>query len=269
LFSQKDFIDASRDYVCVRLESYESKEHQDMVREFLNGRFENTAFCLLAPDGKERLSSTGRSPKQGLGGGPGRRNGGGRDDAVIATMKTVAKKYPTKGEESEAVVQDFHTFRQALNVASGDQRLLVFVEASEKAQEELQSSLRPVFADEEVIGRYHVDFSDREADAKWADAVSGVSEASGLFIIQSDQFGLKGKALDRLPLDAKPEAIKAALKKANVVFSKSDERKVYSDHVAEGRREGVHFENGMPYGEDRDADGKIDERRGGGRRRSK
>jgi hypothetical protein len=66
LFSQKEFIDASRNFVCVRLESYESKEHQDMVRSFLDGRFENTAFCILAPDGKERLSGTGRSPNAGL-----------------------------------------------------------------------------------------------------------------------------------------------------------------------------------------------------------
>ena len=236
-----------------------------MVRSFLNGRFENTAFCLLAPDGKKRLSRTGRSPRQGMGGGPGRRNGGGQDSSVIATMGVIAKKYKAKGTESEAVVQDFHTFRQALNVASGDQRLLVFVAASEKPQEKLRNSLRPVFADDAVIGRYHVDFSDREADAKWADAVTGGKNKAGLFIIQADEFGMEGKVLERLPLDAGAGEIKAALAKANARFAKSETRKVYSDHVMEGRRERVHFENGMPYGEDRDGDGKIDEGRGGRR----
>jgi len=47
LFSQPEFIRASRKFVCVRLESYESEEHQKLVRAFLDGRFENTAFCLL------------------------------------------------------------------------------------------------------------------------------------------------------------------------------------------------------------------------------
>jgi hypothetical protein len=44
LFSQKEFIEASRSFVCVRLESYENEEHQKMVRSFLDGRFENTAL---------------------------------------------------------------------------------------------------------------------------------------------------------------------------------------------------------------------------------
>ncbi|MEM7014061.1 MAG: hypothetical protein AAF585_21590, partial [Verrucomicrobiota bacterium] len=43
-------------------------------------------------------------------------------------------------------------------------------------------------------------------------------------------------------------------------FAQTEERKVYSDHVALGRQEGILFESGMPYGEDRDGDGEIDHR---------
>ncbi|NNE93410.1 MAG: hypothetical protein HKN23_17330, partial [Verrucomicrobiales bacterium] len=64
----------------MRLESYESKEHQDMVRTFLNGSFANTAFCLLSPDGKERLSGSGRGPEQAL---LRRGGGGGNSDQAM------------------------------------------------------------------------------------------------------------------------------------------------------------------------------------------
>ena len=35
---------------------------------FLNGRFENTVFCILSPDGRERLSAGHRGPHRALGG---------------------------------------------------------------------------------------------------------------------------------------------------------------------------------------------------------
>jgi len=262
LFSQKDFIAASRKFVCVRLESYESKEHQDMVRSFLDGRFENTAFCLLAPDGKERLSGTGRSPLRVVRAGGPRAEQAGRNSGVIAEMNRVAKKLQAKGEVEKTVVQDFHSFRQALNVASADQRLLVFVVAPEKEREKLRTTLAPVFGDPEMDGRFHWDFADAKSDGKWAEAVSGVKDKSGVFIIHADAFGMKGEAMARLSLDAKPDELKSALSKANRAFGESEKRKVYSDHVAAGRRAGIHFEGGMPYGEDRDGDGEIDHRRG-------
>ena len=264
MFSQEEFIVASRAFVCVRLESYESKEHQDMVRSFLGGRFENTAFCLLAPDGRERLSGTGRSPSMGLR-TRGRRGGrNGDDGAVIKEMARIADRFPGKGDADEPVVQDFHSFRQALNVASADQRLLLFVAAPGKARKALRKSLRPVLGDPDLLGRFHCDFGDKASDAEWAGVVSGVSAKSGIFVIQADQFGMEGKVRARLPLDAKPDAIKAALTRANAAFAREEERKVYSEHVSQGRREGVYFEGGMPYGEDRDGDGEIDHRGGRG-----
>lgn len=243
-----------------------------MVRSFLDGRFENTVFCLLAPDGKERLSGTGRSPVRTLGARGPRGNPEGQKEAVLASMKRVAGDYKSTGRSDAPVVQDFHSFRQALNVASGDQRLLLLVAASEKSRGKLGQSLRPVLGDPEMIGRFHCDFADRGIDENWAGAVGGVDRKSGLFIIQPGRFGMEGTVLARLPLKAEAAEIKAALTKANAAFAKSEERKVYSEHVAQARREGVYFEGGMPYGEDRDGDGEIDHRRGrpgaGGRRGS-
>lgn len=236
-----------------------------MVRSFLNGRFENTAFVILDPDAETRLSGTGRSPEQGLtrsrpGMPPGR---GGGDDAVLESLEEIAKRYRPRGEDADAVLQDFHSFRQALNVASGDQRLLVFVAASANQRASLEAGLAPVMNDEEVIGRFHLDFGDPDVDRDWSDSIEQVRSRGGIFVIRADPFGQSGSALASLPLEAGPDAIKQSMLEANLAFAESETRKVYSEHVAEGRRERVFFEGGMPYGEDRDGDGEIDKRGGG------
>ena len=229
-----------------------------MVREFLDGRFENTAFCILSPDGKKRLSGAGHSPRQGF--GAGRSGEDGQNKAVIESMEKIAAKYPVKGSDSQAVVQDFHSFKQALNIASGDQRLLVFVVASKNDRERLKTSMQQVANHPDVIGRYHYDFADTN-DSKWSDVITGDRNKTGIFIIQAGKFGQDGQVVAELPLNTQPEKIRSSLKQENQKFAKNETRKVYSDHVVEGRREGVKYVDNMPWGEDRDADGKIDERR--------
>src|SRR5258708_38009543 len=66
--SQPEVIAASRQFVCVRLATYEdpleAKFTQALVRT-RSGEVENTAFCLLAPDGKKKLSRSARGTEQG------------------------------------------------------------------------------------------------------------------------------------------------------------------------------------------------------------
>ena len=222
MFSQKDFITASRKFVCVRLESYESLEHQKIVRSFLGGRFENTAFCLLAPDGEERLSRSGRAPWMAFGRRGPRGDSKANNQATITAMEKVASDYKSKGTNGFPIAQDFHSFRQALNVASGDQRLLVFVAAPKSERESLRKTLRPVLGDDKIIGRFHADFIGESGDEKWHEAVKGKGGESGIFIIQADKFGQEGKVLASLKLDAKPAEIKTALLSANETFAKAE-----------------------------------------------
>jgi len=279
LFAQDDFVTASRAFVCVRIETYENAESERLVRQLLNGRFENTAFCILAPDGVTRLTRAAREPshvlaaagRRGAGRGPGRN--GTTDETpdttkVVAQMEAIAKRFEPKGAETPAILQDFHSFRQALNVAAADQRLLVFVADPEgiSPQAGWMPPLRSVFSNPTIVGRFHVDLHHGDWATKGAaDAIEGEQPQAGIWILRADPFGTTGKVVAHLPLAASADELEAALLEANAAFGEDETRKTYLDHVKQGRRERIFFENEIPYGEDRDGDGKADPR--GGRRR--
>lgn len=228
-----------------------------MVRTLLNGRFANTAFCVFNPQGNQKLSRSGRSPNDLV---PGR--GNATDDGIMREMNRIASRFkPTN--EGEVVLQDFNSFRQALNVASADQRLLIFVNSENKAVEQ---NLRTALTDEDVIAKFHIDFADRKTDQKWSQFVRGAGQKPGIAIIQSGKFGQDGVVIQQLAEASTSDQILTALKDCNEKFAASETRKTYSQHVQEGRRKGVYFENEIPYGEDRDGDGKVDSKKRGGRR---
>jgi hypothetical protein len=158
------------------LDSYESAEHQDFVRRFLNGRFANSAFCMLAPDGQKWLTKASRGPEHVFG----RRS-------ATQQLQQFAIQYPAKADRREAIVQDFHSFRQALNVASADQRVLVLVYAPSEEVSRLRKSLKPVANADQVVGRFHFDF---ETSSEWIEKIEGANDKPGIFIIAPGEFGL-------------------------------------------------------------------------------
>jgi len=220
LFASKDFIAASRRFVCVRLDSYESAAHQKFVRTFLDGRFENSVFCLLAPNGKDRLSRGGRGPEMVL----------GRHSATSELLR-VANDYTIDADLRQAVVQDFHSARPALNVASADQRVLVLVHGSADKTKPLRHSLRDVFSHPELVGCFHVDF---EPNDGWKKQVSGSSSSNGIYMIRPGEFGLRGAVMNRLPLNVTNDHLRQELLSANNKLAQTTEKKVYSSHVRRG-----------------------------------
>lgn len=241
-----------------------------MVRKILNGVYANTAFCIFDPQGKRRLSRAGRSPTSVMG-----RGASDTNEGIIREMKRIASRYKPKASEKETVLQDFLSFRQALNVAAADQRLLVFVNADKDAVEEISPTLTKLFADEEIIGRFHLDFAGDE-DEKWSQSIEvtkskGAKSKPAINVIRSGKFGLDGQLMEQLSLDSSFDELKKKLLASNKKFGSTEERKDYANHVMEGKRKGIKYESEIPYGEDRDGDGKIDRRgknggnRGGGR----
>lgn len=178
-------------------------------------------------------------------------------------MNTIAALYPAKADVKQAIVPDFHSTRQAFNVASADQRILLIAHGTEDDLESLRESLKPVASHSEVVGRVHFDF---QLDLTSNTKIKGLQQKSGIAIVRADEFGLRATVMQELPTSASADSVVEALKVANVEFAKTTEKKVYSTHVAKGRKEGIYFEGNVPYGEDRDGDGEIDHRGGGGSR---
>ncbi|MCH1506484.1 MAG: hypothetical protein L7V86_23105 [Verrucomicrobiales bacterium] len=241
-------IEGSRKFVCVRIESYENEENQKIVRSHLNGSFANTAFCILAPDGEERLTRSGRGPRQVL----------GDEQAFAKALNDIAARYEPRGNPRDAAMPEFPSFKLALNVSAADQRLLVLLTGTEEQLTNAEKRLRPLAWDPKVQGRFHYDF---EPSGAWKQPLSiDGGTGSGIYVIKPDPYGLKGNVFGKLPLDASRKDIKDLLARANRDYASTTEKKNYSDHVAEGRRKGIRIEMGMPFGEDRDGDGEIDSR---------
>ncbi len=107
-------------------------------------------------------------------------------------MKQVAFWYPASADFKEAIVPDFHSFRQALNVASADQRVLVLVHAPPEQEKNLRQSLRAVANDQRIIGRFHFDFDQGDS---WKKNIEGTSDEPGIILINPGEFGMAGKVM--------------------------------------------------------------------------
>jgi len=250
LFSDPEVIKSSREFICVRIESYESEANQEIVRSHLGGRFENTAFCILSPDGKKRLTRSARGPKQ--------------ISEDFSTIADIANSYRSKGKLIDSRVPDFNSFELALNVSSADQKILILVVAAEEKMKAIQSKLGPVAWDQNVIGKFNYDFESEME--KWPEILSLNKAREGLYIIEPGEYGLTGKVVKALTLETSPKEIMESMLFYNSKYADRTEKKNYSDHVAKGRRLGKTIEMAVPFGEDRDGDGVID-KRGGSRRR--
>lgn len=226
-----------------------------MVRALLGGSFQNTAFTVYAPDGKKQLTESGRSPSMVFG----RRGSRGETSTVVREMDTLAKRYKQKGDVKDAVLPDFHSLKQSLNVAAADQKLLIYSVAPVSQRNALYSKLQSTANDTSTQGVFHFDQASK-GDTDWALKVDNATKQEGVFVIKAGKFGQKGTVLAELPITASAAEIKAAAIAANTSFAKTETRKNYGEHMKEGRKQGIDFVNGMPHGEDRDGDGKIDSR---------
>lgn len=246
MFSTEEFIEASRDFVCIRIETYENKQSEELVKR-INGRLANTAFAILNPDGSRMLTRGSRSPSMSMSNNRGKTDTTGSENSeIISKMMQISNRFASKGDSSEAELQDFHSLRQALNCASADQRLLVFVNASDDQRDQVTPTLKRVFADEEIIGKFHIDFVNDETDQGWNRILQGSKNKPSIVVVRSGKFGLDGQAVEQLPIDASEEAMKDALLKANAQFAKVEVRKEYESHVRDGRRQRINFENEIP-----------------------
>ncbi|MGI9243109.1 MAG: hypothetical protein ACR2RV_20090 [Verrucomicrobiales bacterium] len=227
MFSQKEFLEVSRNFVCVRLDTYENNEHQRMVADLLGGKERNTAFVALAPDGKTHLSEAGRSPRS-LGGKRG----------VLPGLRRIGDSYEPKAKVGNAVLQDLHSLKQALRTGAADQRLLVCLAMPAGSTIVEEKLMREVFNDEDVRGRVHFDVLGEEDHETWTKVGEGTTEP-GFYVVRPGTYGLTGKIIATIPLGSSAGELETAVLKANREHAASEKRKDHTEHVTAGNAAGM------------------------------
>jgi hypothetical protein len=235
--SQPEVIRASRQFVCVRLTTYEDEQEAAFLRKLFQGRsgeVENTTFTILSPDASKTLCRTGRSARNVF-----------RSPTTMAQeMTRLAGLYPAAVEatRSRPALPVTLNARLGLNVAAGDLQPLILVQASSLAERSrLEERLAALAWSDEFLGRF---VYASVATRKELPPLTDLKEGEGIVVVAPDTFGMKGQVLAQMPASADEKTIAAGLRKALTLAT--GERKSMHAHRRAGISAGAFWEPKLP-----------------------
>jgi hypothetical protein len=228
-------VAASREFVCIRPQTYESAEEAEILSWVFSdrrGNLHNTSFGILSSDGKTKLSRTGRSPSMVYG------TAEEFEDALhdIAKEQRTASKQPIEG------VPVLPDLRIALDVAAADLRPLVVAYSTDaKELASMRTLLEGLAWSDAFVGRLRYVVLDR------SDALEGFEDMRlepGISVVEAEAYGRGGEIL----VHAGTRTSKSKL--AKLVATGLEEfdavAKNVRAHVAEGARKGIEWEPAIP-----------------------
>ncbi len=231
--SDSKVIAASRELVCVRLATYESKEEAEVLKSIFIGRsgeLENTTFALMTPRG-ERTGRAGRTPGF-LFHGP----------ADLAEgMQKLARDYPSRKEVAREL-PIVKNSRLALDVAACDGLPLALVFSPDKDERAaVEGRLARAAWSDGLQGAF---IYASVSESKELAAITSASRAPGVLVVEPDTYGLAGKELAAFPANATAKELEDGLVKVRVSFTTraKDPRR----HIQEGRRLGIDWKTEIP-----------------------
>ncbi len=234
--SDTEVIAASRDFVCVRLATFENAAENDFTQSLYRTRRNrqvNTVFTILAPDGKTALLTPGRSVSHTL--------GSEDPQKLVAAMKRIADRYKTKGGSRTPPIPYGIDLRRALNIASCDlQPLVVVVAGSEAKRKAIEKTLTPLAWSPKYVGV----FAYATAEPDELKALAGAKRAEGVLVVHADRYGLTGKVVASAT-GTSASTLKAALKKGLDVFKPAAKDSI--QHIREARRRGIEWESDVEH----------------------
>jgi hypothetical protein len=230
-------VKASRSFVCIRLLTYENKEEYEYMEGILRvraGTLPNTVFCVLAPDGKTKLTRSGRGPSFAF----------ANATVMASSMNLMAAKYPTANQNalSDPQLPLVHKVDVALNTAACDNRPLVVTVAADKDQlAKVDSSLLKLAWSEEFAGQFVYGSTTERKDLK---PLAGAGDSSAILIVEPGTYGVSGKVIGQLDAGASADEIQQALAKALREFT--PQVKFHNAHVQTGYNLGIEWETIVP-----------------------
>lgn len=232
--SQTPVIEASRAFVCIRLATYEHADEAAFLKKFTrtgSGELENSVFGILAPDGKQKLIRSGRSPNHEFGG----------PTSLAEKMNALAKQYPGVADAKQHTLPRVANIKLGVNVAAADLQPLVAIIADEEAERtKLANTLATWAWHKDYIGR----FVYAVGPAKEASMIQGKLPKAGIVVVTPEAFGRSGQIIavyDATQPEAElPKTLQAGL----VQFRKGSQ--TFTNHVREGHRQGIFWEPPVP-----------------------
>ena len=230
--SKPQVIAASRDFVCVRLATYEDSLEATWLKDFTrtgSGQLENTVFGILAPDGVRKLVRSSRGVDHVFSG----------PDQMAEAMAKIAAKYPNTTRPSRLPL--VASVRLGINVAAADnQPLVVLVGKDPATRRPLLAKLAELAWKDEFIGRFVFTAGANDDLA----AITGTKPETGILIVAPETFGRSAKSLAAIDAEVPTERIAEALRSVVADFSRTD--KTFSNHVRSGHEQGVFWETAVP-----------------------
>jgi hypothetical protein len=236
LFNDK-VIKASRDFVCIRLATYEDEAEADFLKTIYLGRsgvMENTTFVMLSPDTKRDLCRAGRSPQHMY-----------RSPATLALeMKEIAEEFkPTRRAGNERpILPQIKDVRLGINVSSCDGLpAVVCVANSDEQAEAMRSLLAPHAFCPELAGKFVYASTTDSDDLK---IINGYRGKPGFVLVEPGDYGTDGKQIKFFAPEAESDAIKSAM----IAYANSVGRveKNHRSHVRTGLSQGSNWETEIP-----------------------
>jgi len=235
--SNAAIVEASRQFVCIRLVTYEDKAEANFMKSVFSsasGLFENTTFGILSPDGKQNLVRSGRGPMHSF-----------RSSAEMANrMKRIAGRYAGApfASLSDKQLPLTESVDIGLNVAACDNLPLVISFATEQRMiDELNAKLIELAWREQWAGQFIFAVA---RSSKQLKPISDADKEPGILFVEPGQYGLSGKVLTRIDVDADTKQTETAFASAIDKFSRQPASP--NAHIKLGIQLGLDWESEIP-----------------------
>lgn len=228
-------VKASREFVCIRLATYEDAEEAKFLKTVFTGRdgeLQNTVFAILSPDGKEFLCRTGRSPEFAF----------RSPESMAQSMAKMAHQFPARNA-SRSRPPRMKSFRLALDVAACDGLPLVLAAAESDEQiKAMEARLAAIASDSRCGGRFHFVVVDSSDDG--LARIVGYDDKPGIYVVQPGQFGISGTIEESIASDTTLSVMCDRL--ATYADTHDPIRKEHRQHVWSGRQQGINWTTEIP-----------------------
>ena len=234
-WSNQELVSATRDFVCIRLATYEDKNEVEFLKSIYRGRsgsLENTVFAMLDSDGKTKLGRSGRSPDfayRGVG------------SFIDALEKLSADRKLKRKRYTDTALPLVKNVDLALNVASCDKiQLMIVVGEDADELERISKKALKLAWDDKAAGQFVFTKTTNQKDLE---AISGEKIKNGILVVEPGQFGMSGKVIASF----KPDFDVATSQVKLVDLYKNYEvLKEYRSHIRMGITMGIEWETETP-----------------------